>query len=372
MTWAPGEPLLINDRLIAHGGWIEKAGARCLNLYRPPLVRLGNPALAKPWRAHLRQVYPNDADHIEKYLAHRVQRPHDKINHALVLGGKMGIGKDTILEPIKHAVGPWNFREVSPQQLLGRFNSFVKSVILRISEARDLGDVNRYQFYDHLKAYTAAPPDVLLCDEKHLREHSVLNCCGVIITTNHKTDGLYLPEDDRRHFVAWSDRVKDEFTADYWNRIHRWYADGGTEHVAAFLTELDISTFDAKAPPPKTQAFWEIVDSSRAPEDAELADALDLLGRPDIVTVNKVASRATESFKEWLLDRKNSRRNPHCLDACGYVAVRNETAKSGLWIIDGKRQVIYAKASLTVRDRIAAAQNAAGARYTFSNCKERP
>jgi hypothetical protein len=42
-----------------------------------------------------------------------------------------------------------------------------------------------------MKVYTAAPPDVL--DEKHLREYAVFNVCGVIITTNHKTDGLFLP-----------------------------------------------------------------------------------------------------------------------------------------------------------------------------------
>ena len=40
-------------------------------------------------------------------------------------------------------------QEVSPTALLGRFNGFVKSVILRISEARDLGDVDRFKFYDH-------------------------------------------------------------------------------------------------------------------------------------------------------------------------------------------------------------------------------
>jgi hypothetical protein len=80
-----------------------------------------------------------------------VQRPQEKINHALVLGGSQGIGKDTLLEPVKRAVGPWNFQEVSPQQLLGRFNGYLKSIILRVSEARDLGEVNRYQFYDHLK-----------------------------------------------------------------------------------------------------------------------------------------------------------------------------------------------------------------------------
>src|ERR1700683_4469077 len=129
-------------------------------------------------------------------------KPDEKINHALVLGGPQGIGKDTLLEPAKRAVGPWNFAEVSPQQLLGRFNGFLKSVILRVSEARDLGDVNRYQFYDHLKSIIAAPPDVLRVDEKNLREYSVPNVCGVVITTNHWTDGIFLPADDRRHYVA--------------------------------------------------------------------------------------------------------------------------------------------------------------------------
>ena len=53
--------------------------------------------------------------HIIYFLAHRVQRPEEKINHALVLGGKQGIGKDTLLEPVKRAVGAWNWEEVSPQ-----------------------------------------------------------------------------------------------------------------------------------------------------------------------------------------------------------------------------------------------------------------
>jgi len=82
-----------------------------------------------------------------------------------VFGGMQGVGKDTLIEPVKQAVGPWNFAEVSPQQMLGRFNPFVKSVILRVSEARDLGDTDRFGFYEHTKAYTAAPPDVLRVDE---------------------------------------------------------------------------------------------------------------------------------------------------------------------------------------------------------------
>ena len=125
---------------------------------------------ASPWLEHVEKVFGADADHIVKWLAQRVQNPSCKLNHALVLGGAQGIGKDTILEPAKRAIGAWNFAEVSPKHMLGRFNGYLRSVILRISEARDLGDVDRFQFYDHLKSYIAAPPDVLRVDEKNLRE----------------------------------------------------------------------------------------------------------------------------------------------------------------------------------------------------------
>jgi uncharacterized protein DUF5906 len=360
MTWAPGEPMLIADRLVSHGGWIRQSGVNCLNLYMPPVIVPGNVAEARLWIDHVHKVWPNDAEHIILWLAHRVQRPAEKINHALVLGGPQGIGKDSLLEPLKGAVGPWNFLEVSPTQLLGRFNGFLKAVILRVSEARDLGDVNRYQFYDHMKALTAAPPDVLRVDEKNLREHSIFNVCGIIITTNHKADGVYLPADDRRHFVAWSDLTKDDFTADYWNRLWRFYRDGGAANVAAYLRKLDISKFDPKAPPPKTAAFWDIVNANRAPEDAELADVLDRLGNPNAVTINRIASEAPAEFAVFLRDRKNRRQIPHRLEACGYTPVRNPAATDGLWKLGGARQVIYAKKELTERDRQAAARRLQG------------
>jgi hypothetical protein len=138
----------------------------CFNLYHPPIIDPGDPASAGPWLSHVRKIFPDDDDHIVQWLAHRVQCPQEKINHALVLSGKQGIGKDTMLEPMKRPVGPWNFAEVSPRNVLGRFNGFVKSVILRVNEARDLGVVDRFAFYDHMKSYTAAPPDTLRVDEK--------------------------------------------------------------------------------------------------------------------------------------------------------------------------------------------------------------
>ena len=363
MAWAPGHPDIVPDRLVSDGGWIERKGVKCLNLYRPPTIKPGDAEKAGPWVDHVRRVYPNDAGHIINWLAFKAQKPEVKINHAIVLGGHQGIGKDTALEPIKHAVGPWNFHEVSPAQMLGRFNGFVKSVILRVSEARDLGDVDRFSFYDHMKVYTAAPPDVIRVDEKHLREHAVFNVCGVILTTNHKGDGIYLPADDRRHYVAWSDLTKDDFTEAYWDGIWSWYERGGIAHVVAYLRGLDLTAFNPKAPPPKTPAFWSIVDAGRSPEDAELADVLDGLGWPNAITLSMLVQGAgggfgadKGTFAEWLGDRKNRRIVPHRLESCGYVPVRNDAdQRDGQWKIQGKRQTVYAKATLTLAEQLRAA-----------------
>src|SRR5437867_3291276 len=84
MTWAPGEPMLIEDRLISEGGWIVRPGFRTFNLYRPPNIRLGDSKRIEPWFNHLHCIYPDDAEHIVHWLAHRVQRSAEKINHALL------------------------------------------------------------------------------------------------------------------------------------------------------------------------------------------------------------------------------------------------------------------------------------------------
>jgi hypothetical protein len=367
MTWAPGEPEIIEGRLVSDGGWIAKPGCRVLNTYRPPISVPGDPTKAIPWVEHVKRLYPQDATHIIRWLAHRIQRPQEKINHALLLGGEQGIGKDTILEPVKLAVGPWNFEEVGPQRLLGRFNNFAKSVILRASEARDLGEVNRYAFYEHMKVYTAAPPDVLRVDEKHLREYTVLNVTGVIITTNHKVGGIYLPSDDRRHFVAWSNLKTDDFSEGYFREMWGWYNEGGINHVIAYLQGIDISDFDPKAPPPKTEAWHAIVNSSRPAEDAELADVLDKLDNPTVTTVEEVRNEAamrSAAFYDFLSEKKNRSSFPHRFEACGYTQMRNGKRQDGLWKIDGKRQIIYAKKELSAEEQHRAAQAKYGLRLS--------
>jgi hypothetical protein len=361
-TWAPGMPLVIANRLIAEGGWIEREGVSCFNLYRPPLIVLEDASAAGPWIELVHKVYPGDADHLIKWFAQRRQHPEIKINHGLLLGGAPRIGKDTIIEPVKRAIGPWNFREVAAKNILADFNPWLRSVILRISEVKDMGDMTRFEFYEATKTLMAAPPDVLQCNEKNIRQHWVLNCTGPILTSNHLTDGLYLPPDDARLYVAWSSLTEDDFNPDYFKKIWAWLDGGGDCHVAAYLATLDISGFDPKATPPKTPAFWSIVNANRTSEETELEDVLDKLDNPPAVTIeqirDKTDSRDLHSLWHWLGERKNRKAANHRLEKCGYRPVNNPNAEkgNGLWRVNGKRQVVYAKDTLPLGEQQAAAQ----------------
>lgn len=354
MTWAPGLPMLIKNKLMLDGGWIDSPHS-CFNLYQPPSLKHGDKTQAAPWIEHLATIYPEDADHITKYLAHRVQRPQEKINHALLLGGKPGIGKDTVLEPVKQAIGPWNFKEASPQQILGRFNGFLKCVILRISEAKDLGEFDRFAFYDHMKTITASPPDVHRIDEKYVSEYAILNCCGVILTTNHKTNGIYLPADDRRTSVAWSESVQEDFSPAYFNKLWAWYENGGFGHVAAYLATFDLSGFNPKAPPKKTPAFWAMVNATRPPETALLADLIDAMHSPNAFILDQLKrENMPAELMEFLTEHAHRRHVPHRLEECNYVAVHNPDAADGMWKISGKRKTVYAKSELSTSEQYAA------------------
>jgi len=351
-TWHPGEPEIIRDKLALDAGWIEQPGATSLNLYVPPNNLPGDPRQAARWVKHWHKLYPVTGKHLIAWLAHRAQYPGVKPNHCIVLVGDPDIGKDTLLYPVRHAVGPWNFQDVLLAHLVNPNNDFLCAVIVRINEARDVGEnararIDRYGLYEHMKPLLTTPPETHRINRKYLPEYRSFNLMGAIITTNHP-DALYLPSDDRRHFVAASECKRSDFAADYFDRMYKWYdEEGGIGHVAAYLRAYDLTNFNAKMAPPKTAAFWDMVNVEHSTDYVELVNAIDALGKPEALTIPQLSEKAPSA--EWLLDRKMSRVIPHRLRRCGYVRAPNPAAErnNGLWLIDGKQMMIYARRELS-------------------------
>ena len=360
-VWDPGEPEIIRDKLAVDSGWIPKPGMTTINLYLPPHIEPGDKTQATRWVEHWHKLYPNEADHCIAWLAHRVQYPGRKPNHCIVLVGDPDIGKDTLLYPVRHAVGPWNFHDIAPHHLLSPNNDFLCAVVICVNEARDAGDSNRghidrYTLHEHMKSLLATPPVTHRINRKYLPEYIAFNLAGTVITTNHY-DALFMPNNDRRHYITASECKRADFSATYFDELYVWFdQEGGIGHVAAYLREYDLASFNAKTAPPKTAAFWDMVNVERNTDYGELVDAIEALGNPEALTLNELIAMAPSA--EWLSDRKMSRTIPHRLRRCDYVRVPNPDAKrnDGMWSINKKQMMIYARMELTPGKRVDAAR----------------
>jgi hypothetical protein len=209
-----------------------------------------------------------------------------------------------------------------------------------------------------MKTMLAAPPDVLRIDAKYTPQYYVLNVAAAIITTNHQHDGLYLPPNDRRHYVAGTEVTSADFEKGYWTDLWTWYRNGGFEDVVSYLAGYDLvaAGFDPKAEPFKTEAFWRMVGNATAPEVTELGDAIGKLKNPAALTLLQVQVNATSELQEWLRDRRNRRTIPHRMESCGYLPVRNVSRADGLWVINERRQAIYGRMDVAPKDRFDAAK----------------
>ena len=187
----------------------------------------------------------------------------------------------------------------------------------------------------------------------------MFNVIGLIITTNYKTDGIYLPTNDRRHFVTWSDRREEDFTNEYWKELWNWYEnENGYAHVAAHLSELDISDFNPKAPRRLRHSGTLSMSIPRQKTPSSRMSSIRCNDRR-----NRMRSRQSKSSRastgtaaEWLTEPKSRRALPHRMERCGYVCVRNPNAKDGYWVVNKERQPIYAKSTLSMQEQFEAAR----------------
>ncbi len=371
MAWCPGKPAVLVDTIVLEGGTIAKKGSNTFNTFKPPPVLAdGDATQATLWVEHVNKLFPETADHIIKWLAHRVRFLDVKINHSLIMGSdKQGIGKDAMLEPIVRILGDWNCKDVTAAQSMDeKFNPHLEALFCRISEANDLGDDDRFKFYERRKAWAVSPPNTITVTDKHVKAHPVVNVVAMVVSGNEKS-GFYLPPDDRRNHVNWSDCVPGDFEDGYFIALFDWYDAGGVGHVLVYLKSVDLSGFDPKAPPPKTAAFYEIVSNAQSTDASELDDLLDYLNqpfsdqRPIVVTIPQLIAAAGhrdaggkfEDALDMLTDKRARKSLAHRLGRSGYTPVQNDGETEGRWRIGGKRVVIYGRKDVPMVDRLDAA-----------------
>ncbi|NJA88064.1 hypothetical protein HCX48_02355 [Rhodocyclus tenuis] len=319
-----------------------------LNTYSRPTIELGDASKASPFVQHAIRIFnkPGDADQFLDYMAHRVQKPWEKPRFALLIAGGQGVGKDTAVEFCCPAIGSWNVANIEPSAFDSQFNEYAAATLVRINETSNLHEMSRWAFNERTKVLIAGSPDNATINPKYGQKYSVRMYCGVILTTNHLTSGIYIPADDRRYDVIESATLEEMGLTDsderraYFERLWGWfYEQNGANHVAAYLHERDISRFSASNGQRKTEAHKNVVQAGMS-GDHWLDDIIDELGSPVGVRADWIIQRAvSEGEKEG--DVRN--RLGKSITRLGYVSFRNPHLKDGRWKIGGKKVVVYVK-----------------------------
>jgi hypothetical protein len=230
-----------------------------------------------PWLAHVERMVPEEfeREHLLNALAHKVQFPTHKINHAILMGGNHGSGKDTLFAPFFWAIGgeaKANCSLVKNEDLNSQWGYALECEVMEIAELRQAEAKDRRALENTLKPIIAAPPELLMVNRKGMHPYMALNRVFVIAFSNERV-AISLPSEDRRWFVLWcaAPKLPEAQAVSLWN----WYQHrAGFEAVAHYLHSRDVSAWNPSAPPPMTEAKLIMVEHGMSTAESFLVDQM--------------------------------------------------------------------------------------------------
>lgn len=265
ITYAAGESILVaRDGFVYGNRWRDA---------RPEPVA-GDVSL---WLKHVERMVPIDfeREHLLNALAHKVQFPTHKINHAILMGGNHGSGKDTLFAPFFWAIGgkaKTNCSLVKNEDLTSQWGYALECEVMEIAELRQAEAKDRRALENVLKPIIAAPPEMLPINRKGLHPYMALNRVFVVAFSNERV-AISIPSEDRRWFCVWAEASKlpEAQAVSLWN----WYQHrGGFEAVAHYLHTRDVSAWNPNAPPPMTEAKAIMVEHGMSSAESFLVDQM--------------------------------------------------------------------------------------------------
>ena len=332
-------------------GDLKKSEGAVYNSFKKPYFDLDGADLtqieedAKPFILHCQGVFnkAGDAEQFINYMAHRAQNPGEKPRFALILAGGQGIGKDTAIEMCIPALGAWNVANIDPSALDSNFNEYMAACLVRINEAANLQEMNKWAFNERVKVLIAGSPDFTIINPKYATKYSCRLHCGVIITTNHLQNGIYIPDDDRRYDVIECVEKTQFFQNDaeknkYFEKLWGWFNnENGAEKVAKYLLTRDLSNFSAANGQRKTAAHRTVAKTATL-GDQWLFDLLETCNYADFVPA------------AWILNLANIAGVPDAqkklqstMQRAGYALFLNQKTRDGRFDWRNRKTVFYRK-----------------------------
>jgi Family of unknown function (DUF5906)/Bifunctional DNA primase/polymerase, N-terminal len=355
VTYAPGDPMFIGP---------NDPNLPVFNFWRPSTYGGPMPSAAqiKPWLDHVELVMgsPYERDLFIRWCAFVAQNPKLKPNWCFLIMSLQGLGKDTMVAPIKLAVGDNNWREELIYSLADNFTEAIEHKLLIVGETAQprQGVVSAHDLGTRLKPLLSQPPTELKINKKFQTPYTIPNRLAVILFSN-EANPLHLERGQRRVHVVNRLGVKAALSDYYWS-MHEWLNAGGAEMVASYLLSYPLTEAERRefigGNAPETDAKIELEHQNTPPALAALEDIIRdaRAGIVNDTTPNALVATAEElvalikgrglhgptpqNIRTWLLDMEKQNtgvrrlridhKEPHL---CGVVG--NGKVSARLWLL---------------------------------------
>ena len=236
ITYAPGDPRFIDT---------GNPGMPVFNTWKSTtiLARSVSADQVRPWLDHVLFVLGStfERDRFLRWCAFIVQHPEFKPNWCFLVMSLQGLGKDTMVAPIKLAVGDGNWCEELIYQLADNFNDVIEHKFLIVGETAQprTGFVSAHDLGTRLKPLLAQPPTRLTVNKKNMTRYTIPNRLAVILFSNEENP-LHLERGQRRVHVVNRRDAKSE-PPGYYHTLTDWLKNGGAELAASYLLAYPLT-----------------------------------------------------------------------------------------------------------------------------------
>lgn len=329
--------------------FFEREGIRYVNAYLSNRVPEAdaNWRDGKAWRMcddHIRNILPNDADLVIKWMAYNVQKPGRKVRWSPVIVGVQGDGKTTISDMLKAAMGYRNVKPVSPEAMFSDFNGWAEGACVRVLEEIRVQGERRSAAMDKLK------PLITNNDIEVVRKgrdgQTVANVTNYLALTNH-IDALAIDEGDRRWAVMKTrfktrEQMTKELTDEYFIELHNTIGnDMGA--IRGWLLSVDLSDFNYVSAPEINDAKHMMIEAARSGAEADVREAIAVGGEG--VGADVLATACLNEVVKGMGGRAlNTSSLANILRECGWT----KYGPAIKW--NGKSQRVYYRADLAPED----------------------
>ncbi|MBV1929016.1 MAG: hypothetical protein KUG81_05835 [Gammaproteobacteria bacterium] len=287
-TYHPGESLIVEDMNIKLiNEWINPAEPEELSPDDKDLID-----------SYFNAICPikTERDHLKKWCAHLVQRPQDKILHAVLLYGfDTGTGKSTLGVMLEKALGDGNTARINNNTLGDQFNGWLTRSTFGWCDEINTSTMSRQK----KNAITETIKEWITNRSMPIREmyNSTINAKnwvnGILFTSNDD-EALFVDDKDRRLFIIKvlnNMLITTLINGGGFTRLNHTISGG---QFVTYFNQIDISDFNPATKAPITTAKEEMIDNTKDPIEQIVIDEIQtnsMLATTDYVFLGKLAEK---------------------------------------------------------------------------------